>query len=44
MARAEYIATSAATGPDDMVKRIKAESQCFIQKSLPTLNQQYRAA
>jgi hypothetical protein len=44
MARAEYIATRASTGPDDMVKWVEAESQCFIQKLLPTLNQQYRAA
>ena len=44
MARTEYIATSATAGPNDMVQRVEAESQCFIQKSLPTLNQQYRTA
>jgi hypothetical protein len=27
-----------------MVQQVEAESQCFIQKRLPTLNQQYRAA
>ncbi len=44
MAHAEYIATSATTGPNNMVQQVEAESQCFIQKRLPTLNQQYRAA
>jgi hypothetical protein len=44
MAPTEYIVTSATAGPNDMVQRVEAESQCFIQKQLPTLNQQYRAA
>lgn len=44
MAHAECIATSATAGPSDMDQRVEAESQCFIQKRIPTLNQQYRAA
>ena len=44
MVRTEYITTSATIGPNDMVQQVEAESQCFIQKRLPTFNQQYRAA